>query len=224
MNNKILHRNISVELNPVALRARYRIFEFLKEESKNSNYFFKKIPFRNKESSYKYFHDNYKLINKLEKKSFFELYKNEKTCSEKVHEIYSKIENKYNKKNNYISRNFSVIHFPKINKLNSKSFKIEKKEIKTNISNLKSNKTIFQSIEEKKKEKKKKNRKYSMDDSKKVKNVKIKGLFGKDINNNFKITPNGGIIYKNSIWRTKNINTLIKYQQGVFLKQQKKKN
>ena len=62
-----------------------------------------------------------------------------------------------------------------------------------------------------------------MDDLKKNKSVKIKGLYGKDINTNFKITQNGGIIYTNSIWRTKNINNLVKYRRGIFFRPQEKK-
>ena len=212
MTDRILRRNISIELNPVALRARLRIFDFLKEEYENNNALIKNIPFKNKESSY-----NYKLINKLEKKSFFKLYKDEKNCSEKVHEIYSKIGTYYNK-NNKISRNLSLIHLPKIKKLNSSlmSKKIEKKEKK--ISDNNSNKTVCY-----KKKKKDKKIKYSMDDSKNIKQAKIKEIFGKDINNNFKITPNGGILFTNSIWRIKNINNLVKYKKGVFLRPQEKK-
>ena len=218
MTDRILRRNISIELNPVALRARLRIFDFLKEEYENNNALIKKIPFKNKESSYKFYHDNYKLINKLEKKSFSELYKDEKNCSEKVHEIYSKIGTYYNK-NNKISRNLSLIHLPKIKKLNSSlmSKKLEKKEKKISDNN-NSNKTVCY-----KKKKKDKKIKYSMDDSKNIKQAKIKEIFGKDINNNFKITPNGGILFTNSIWRIKNINNLVKYKKGVFLRPQEKK-
>ena len=94
--------------------------------------------------------------------------------------------------------------------------KIEKKEKK--ISDNNSNKTVCY-----KKKKKDKKIKYSMDDSKNIKQAKIKEIFGKDINNNFKITPNGGILFTNSIWRIKSINNLVKYKKGVFLRPQEKK-
>ena len=217
MNQRSFNRNLSVKLNPVALRARYRILDYLKEENKNNDLYTKKTPLKKKESSYKFFNDNFKLLNKLEKKSFQELLNDEITCSEKVHDIIYKVENKYN---NSFSRNNSLIQLPKINKLNS-SINSNKNEKKTNEENKTDNnhinKTIFNNLFHKKKKIIKK-RKHSMDDLTKNKNVKIKGLYGKDINTNFKITQNGAIIFTNSIWRTKNINNLVKYRRGIFFK------
>ena len=77
MNQRNFNRNLSVKLNPVALRARYRIIDFLKEENKNSDLYINKKPLQKKESSYKFFNDNYKLINKLEKKKSFQELLNE---------------------------------------------------------------------------------------------------------------------------------------------------
>ena len=222
MTQRNFNRNYSIKLNPVALRARYRIIEFLKEDNKNNDLYFKKVPLKKKESSFKFLNDNYKLINKLKKKSFQELLNDEISCSEKVHDIIYKVENKYN---NSFSRNNSLIQLPKINKLNS-SINSNKNEKKTNEENKTDNnhinKTIFNNLFHKKKKIIKK-RKHSMDDLTKNKNVKIKGLYGKDINTNFKITQNGGIIFTNSIWRTKNINNLVKYRRGIFFKPQEKK-
>ena len=224
MNQRTFNRNLSVKLNPVALRARYRIIDFLKEENKNSDLYINKKHLQKKESSYKFFNDNYKLINKLEKKkSFQELLNEEISCSEKVHDIIYKIENKFNNNN---SRNNSLVQLPKINKLNS-SINSNKNEKKVNEDNKTDNnhikKTIFNNIFKNKKKKVINKRKHSMDDLKKNKSVKIKGLYGKDINTNFKITQNGGIIYTNSIWRTKNINNLVKYRRGIFFRPQEKK-
>ncbi len=224
MNQRSFNRNLSVKLNPVALRARYRIIDFLKEENKNSDLYINKKPLQKKEFSYKFFNDNYKLINKLEKKkSFQELLNEEISCSEKVHDIIYKIENKFNNNN---SRNNSLVQLPKINKLNS-SINSNKNEKKVNEENKTDNnhikKTIFNNIFKNKKKKVINKRKHSMDDLKKNKSVKIKGLYGKDINTNFKITQNGGIIYTNSIWRTKNINNLVKYRRGIFFRPQEKK-
>ena len=126
MTQRNFNRNYSIKLNPIALRARYRIIEFLKEDNKNNDLYFKKVPLKKKESSFKFLNDNYKLISKLEKKSFQELLNDEISCSEKVHDIIYKVENKYN---NSFSRNNSLIQLPKINKLNSSinSNKNEKK-------------------------------------------------------------------------------------------------
>ena len=154
MNQRNFNRNLSVKLNPVALRARYRIIDFLKEENKNSDLYINKKPLQKKESSYKFFNDNYKLINKLEKKkSFQELLNEEISCSEKVHDIIYKIENKFNNNN---SRNNSLVQLPKINKLNS-SINSNKNEKKVNEDNKTDNnhikKTIFNNILKKKKKK-----------------------------------------------------------------------
>ena len=68
MTQRNFNRNYSIKLNPVALRARYRIIEFLKEDNKNNDLYFKKVPLKKKESSFKFLNDNYKLISKLKKK------------------------------------------------------------------------------------------------------------------------------------------------------------
>lgn len=48
MTQRNFNRNYSIKLNPVALRARYRIIEFLKEDNKNNDLYFKKVSLKKK--------------------------------------------------------------------------------------------------------------------------------------------------------------------------------